>query len=773
VIYFDTETCGYHGPVVLIQWAEGVSGEINLHSVWNSPIWETLELCEKLTNHPEGVCAFNLAFDWFHICQLYTTLKLLEKKVGPHAYPVEHIEDYARLEPEARMGPCLKPHNALDLFLHARKGPYQSTMDRSDIRIRRIPTSLAQPLADELSVRIPLKDIYFARYKDPTRRWQVADIEDEEGNIIPEFKDVYLKFAPSSALKALAEDVLDLPATLKFTEADVGKEYRPKELGYAPFAMAIGEPGNWKGAWPVVIKIHITHWDYNSIARDYATKDVWYLQQLHKAFGMPPAGDCDSVLAALVGAVRWKGFKIDVPKITALRNKAREVTESVGFNFNSPRVCRVYMEQVLDPTEAMVLQDNNGKISTKSKILEEIAKWKQTDVHEECMGMGCANCDEGLAHSDTPHPAAIRAKEILKARHAKKEVELCEKLLTAKRFHASLKVIGALSSRMSGADGMNPQGIKRSEEFRSAFPLYDEGYELCGGDFESFEVGLMDAAYGDPELRKMLMTGKKIHAIFGTFLFPPKTYEEILATKGLPEEQDLYGRSKNGVFAMAYGGEVYTLQTRVGVTEAAATDAYHRWCKRFKVWGEERQKVFDMFCSMRQPNGIGTKVEWHEPAEYVESMFGFRRYFTLENQICRVLFQLAEDPPKDWQAIKVKVTRRDRQQTACGALRSALFGAAFQIQAANMRAAGNHVIQSAGATTTKDLQFEIWEHQPAGINRWHVQPLNIHDEIMCPALPHLAPKLEKTVADFVTKLKLAVPLAAMDWGSKLKSWASK
>ena len=37
---------------------------------------------------------------------------------------------------------------------------------------------------------------------------------------------------------------------------------------------------------------------------------------------------------------------------------------------------------------------------------------------------------------------------------------------------------------------------------------------------------------------------------------------------------------------------------------------------------------------MTQPGGIGTKVVWKDPADYAETMLGFRRYFTLENRIC-------------------------------------------------------------------------------------------------------------------------------------------
>lgn len=181
----------------------------------------------------------------------------------------------------------------------------------------------------------------------------------------------------------------------------------------------------------------------------------------------------------------------------------------------------------------------------------------------------------------------------------------------------------------------------------------------------------------------------------------------------------------------------------------------------------------DMFCSMRQPGGIGTKVEWHEPADFIETMFGFKRYFTLENRICKALFELAENPPKKWQNIQVKVVRRERVQTSCGALRSALFAAAFAQQASNMRAAGNHIIQGSGAQLCKKLQRRIWDIQPAGINAWRVQPMNVHDEIMSATHPNYLDTIEKIVKDFVTEFKSKVALLEIEWVRKLKTWADK
>lgn len=767
MIYYDTETCGLHGPIVLLQYAED-DGPVELWCPWKQTSRETIELIDWMME--DIVCGFNLAFDHFHLCQMYTTLLLMDDK---DEILQNCIEEYAHKEKQARSGPCLKPLGAIDIMLHARKGPYQSTMDRSDIRIKRVPSALAGKLCAELDKRIPLKDVYFARKKDKKKRWQVQDIEDEFGEIIGDFKNIVLKFAPSSALKALAVDtgVADVDTRLLFHEVEVDPKYRPEEIGYAPYALAVAPEGDWhsKRAWPSVISIHITHWAFNRLARRYAEDDVKDTRGLYKYFGSPEPDDDDSILACMVGAVRWKGFRIDTDKIRALKVKAEESLASIKYNFNSAAVCRKYMEEVLSEDQKMITQG-----STKATILEGIAKWKNGVVCEVCYGMdeSCNNCVDGIVETDEPHPAALRAQEILDSRHCKKEIELYDKLLLADRFHASFKVIGTLSSRMAGGDGLNAQGIKHSKEVRDCFPLADPDYELNGGDFDSFEVGLMDAEYGDPKLREYLMSGKKIHAIFAMHLFG-MTYEEVMATSKLAGDLNKYAKGKAGVFALAYGGEAHTLIDRVGVTEQRANEAYASWCREFKVWASERKKIFDMFCSMRQPHGIGSKVEWYEPADYIQSMFGFKRYFTLENQIVKALFQLAEDPPKDWTALKINVTRRDRVQSVAGACRSALFAAAFAVQASNMRAAGNHVIQSSGATITKSLQRKIWDLQPGGrASKWIVQPLNVHDEIMCPVDPKWSQKLADVVNNYVQSLVDRVPLIAMEW-HKIANWGDK
>jgi hypothetical protein len=180
-----------------------------------------------------------------------------------------------------------------------------------------------------------------------------------------------------------------------------------------------------------------------------------------------------------------------------------------------------------------------------------------------------------------------------------------------------------------------------------------------------------------------------------------------------------------------------------------------------------------MFQSMRQPDGIGSAVVWKDACESICTLLGFKRFFTLENMISKALFGLARKPPKHWKDCSVKVVRRDRVQTAGGAVASALYGAAFQIQAACTRAAGNHEMQGTGAGICKKLQRHIWDLQPAGVHEFKVAPMNIHDEIMCPSQPEMADPVAEIVKEVVESYRSIIPLIGMTWFKKMATWAGK
>jgi DNA polymerase I-like protein with 3'-5' exonuclease and polymerase domains len=154
-------------------------------------------------------------------------------------------------------------------------------------------------------------------------------------------------------------------------------------------------------------------------------------------------------------------------------------------------------------------------------------------------------------------------------------------------------------------------------------------------------------------------------------------------------------------------------------------------------------------------------------------MFGFRRYFTLENQIVKELFSLAQDPPDEWRRLPIKVVRRDREQTVSGACASALYGACFGIMGANSRAAVNHKIQATGAEMTKELENNIWKLQPSGIHPWRVRPMNVHDEILVVNEPGLEVHIRKIVDDYIDEMKPIIPLLEIEWKDKLNNWSEK
>ena len=125
------------------------------------------------------------------------------------------------------------------------------------------------------------------------------------------------------------------------------------------------------------------------------------------------------------------------------------------------------------------------------------------------------------------------------------------------------------------------------------------------------------------------------------------------------------------------------------------------------------------------------------PAEYIETFLGFRRYFTLENKICKALFDLARNVAQALADVKVKVVRRDRVQTASGAVSSRPLRRRFPDagrQHAGRREPRN---PSPGAEITKSVQRRLWDLQPAGVHPLLLAPLNVHDELMVVANPSI------------------------------------
>jgi DNA polymerase I-like protein with 3'-5' exonuclease and polymerase domains len=259
-------------------------------------------------------------------------------------------------------------------------------------------------------------------------------------------------------------------------------------------------------------------------------------------------------------------------------------------------------------------------------------------------------------------------------------------------------------------------------------------------------------------------------------LYPDKTEDQIKASKGYKDggDVDMYTRGKQAVFATLYGGDAGTINKKLSIDKAVAERAFDGLQKRYPGIKAARERIAEDFAALEQHGAIGTGIiTYKKPKDYVETFLGFRRWFPLENKIAKALYDLANNVPSHWRKYDFTVHRRDRDQTPAGAVSSALYGAAFQIQASNIRAANNHLIQSPGAMITKDLQRQIWDLQPAGIGEWVVAPINVHDEVLSVTRPDMVPAVTEVVIRVVESYRDRVPLIGMKWITSMTDWAGK
>lgn len=823
--YIDTETCGFHGLATLVQYAHE-DGDIHLFEPWRRPARDTVALIERFVD--ETCVFFNASYDWFHLCKLYTTWRLLPPDELPINLPVLQV---AEAERDGRFGPCLKPRGAVCLMLESRKSNMQMLMSRHDVRVNKVPVQNAYKLQEYLERSIEFDGILFARRKDQNApKWKVYDrVLRKQGveEICPHFKDVVLKFRPDRGLKQLSRHCLKLdPQFNSFKDVYPETKKKLAEIGYIPFALGAsdGPENNWKVrtkptsevvkgyAWPMVIGEHVYHWAFNEEARKYGEDDVKYTRMLDEFFGYPSDQDNDSVLACMVAAVRWHGFDVDTDAIKGLMAKAQAKVDEAPVNLNRPFEVRKYMREVMDESETALI-DKSTKKAHLEKIRETYTVKREdlnVDVEEVCTAcnglktveldgtpQGCTRCDGTGAEPGGEEciscfgsgcvrcngrgyllmgrtRAADRAAELLRCKLAAKEVELYTKLLRAGRFHAAFEVIGTLSSRMSGTAGLNAQGIKNDKAVRSAFPLKWDGMQLSGGDFDGFEVTLADAVFGDANLRKDLAAGTSIHTLMARELYPDKSEAEILLSKGHKDggDVDMYTRGKQAVFAFLYGGDERTINKKLSIPLKIAKAAMDNLQNKYPGIAKSRERVEKLLSALQQPEEHG-KIIWQKCEDKITSFLGFSRFFTLENRIVKELFELAQDLPEEFKEETGFVIRRQRRQTLSGATCSALYGAAFNIQAANIRAANNHLIQSPGAMITKDLQRRIWDHQPSGIGEWVVLPMNVHDEVLVVLKPEVVDDVSATVVEVVESYREQVPLIGMEWARDMKSWGEK
>jgi hypothetical protein len=802
--FLDTETCGLHGVPVLLQHAQD-DGEVSVHHLWKMPIYESMKLIEEFV---EGrVVAHNLRFDWFHLSKWYNMMYWLLTRA--HIEDIDHPINLSRgimaeAEWQSQFGPCLKPASAIDTLLLASKGEDQAyLMDTKAIYVRRIPIGMAEPLCEQLNLATDLPWILFAGKKNQEQRWTVCDNTDRRtGEVDPYWKDIKISFNPSKSLKDLAVFLCDHEPPKRF--ADIAPPEFPAEEGYAPFATLLSnESKDWlypirkkqpngqyrerlMPTWPALVYDHIEHWSSDLDAQAYAEDDIHMLRKLYQKFGSP-LEDEDGMVACQVASVRLRGFDVNMEGVETLRNESLNVVGGAEINVNSPKQVAGFVAEALDPMEQLMLREGcNQKVIDAIKIEfnldeEEECYCDEGKVFDESAGtfVDCVRCEGKGSVGPGPMPVVGRVQHIEAVRKHTKRVELFDKLRLARRAYPDFNVIGTKSGRMSGASGLNFQGIDHSDAVRSLFTLagpsngsWDcpNGTELVlsAGDYESQELAIAATAMRDEDLMEDMASGKKLHGLFAAQAFET-TYEDIMSNK----DDGRYGKGKGGVFAILYGGTFETVAKNMGIEVEVAEAAYNRMVAKYPQMGNTRKKITERFSSMHQTDE--GKIEYRDPPEkFIESVFGFRRYFDTEYEIQRMILSVIKNMPPHWKDIELKVERKEgRLQSMSGALCSALYGAAFSIQNKIIRASNNHVIQSTGRHLTVGMQAAVWSLQPTGIHPFRLTLMSIHDELAVVCPPQYVDKVNGVIEEKVTEQCETVPLTCINWFNGNKSWAEK
>lgn len=779
--WIDCESVGLMGPMVLFQYADD-DGPVRQHHVWRRPVRETLELMEETCDL--GYTVWNGVFDHYKIQQIHSLFSCLSSS---ELDEVPNVGRIVQVERRAVFQNCIKPRHIRDLYIHACREPFQALMDRKPIKIRRVPAILAQDLVDMLDERLKFDPIYFARKKEG-QKWKVEQCKD---NVT--LCDLTLSFGASKTLKAVHKHVtgqshvsLPIPQELVPVQERRAKKKGEKKDKMEWYPYSDGRPGTW----PEFVQAQADYWENNAEARKYADDDVIMLRDLAVPLGDPDPDDTDSVLAACVASVRYRGFAVDLARAQAQYTKALATSTSVGSLDWRPIKKRL-LELCQDEMEKM------GIVDTKDETLEALSKWEGSTP--------------GVSH-----PVAEFAAQVQAARKANFDSVWLRKLLIVGRFHPSFQVHGALTRRMSGSGGFNPQNISKEPEMRAIFILADtpeyladvvqrlklpadtyEGVDVGdwatdGGDFDGFETALALATWRDETLDSIVASGLKVYHLFGSYLYVdalggPKR-DQKLALQRIklrcltPEQHDVgddhckcnkiayADRAKNCWYAYVYGAQEMKVAETGGVSIEQATWALNKMSEDCVGMKAARQAIFDQLTCTVQTGERG-RFEWQEPDPIVTNMLGYRRSFEQEVQIVHALFDLANSLPQEWRELDYKVVRKDKEQTVLGAVLSALFGAMKSIENRVKRQAGNTLMQSTGATICKELQVKLWNNQPYGVAPWVVVPMNVHDELE--AARRRALSFLTQVVEFVESYRALVPHINMEWKEGIQSWAER
>ncbi len=131
------------------------------------------------------------------------------------------------------------------------------------------------------------------------------------------------------------------------------------------------------------------------------------------------------------------------------------------------------------------------------------------------------------------------------------------------RARPTVYTLGTNTGRMSCVRP-NAQQLPRAGGFRAMY-IADPGWLQIGADFSGVELRVAAALSGDPELTRIILDGRDLHAEIALLVFnDPDPVASAAKGKPWPHVKHRY-KVKSGVFGRLYGGGAPTLAAQMGV----------------------------------------------------------------------------------------------------------------------------------------------------------------------------------------------------------------
>jgi DNA polymerase I-like protein with 3'-5' exonuclease and polymerase domains len=645
MIWFDVETVGLNGPCLRVQYALG-NGPVKFVDF---PMDEGLpiELVRALNCPTSVLCAYNAAFDVFHLYRI-----------------LHHGRGWCQTD-RSEVHPPL-PCRVLDLQIPAMlRGPFApwafaKGKARSVARVRRIP---------RVAAGIVMNQVYGSlRPTVPEEYKLLVGMHEVKGK--PDLCTLSFSVDGRASLKAHMRHwglpTLELADSWPLPPREIEKPWLPywDEVAYAPYTRACTEVMN----------------DPTSPFHKYCALDILYLQVMYEKLGKPePDHHSDCVHA--VAYTRYAGIPCDMAHVER---------------------SRAYYEEKVVAAQAHLGECNLKSSKQRLELLQK---------HDPLIQSSKRKVLEVLAKTDRPSaPIAKAMLDFGKYKQRRDQCVKVLECKTG-RVHPSLRVMGTATVRMGGEGGLNWQGIaqvegKRRMGIRAAVEA-DCGGDFDALEMTIAAAVYRDEQL-QADLDNLIDLHAISGSMLPEAIKNGYTYEWIVANKkDNPIAKALRSVGKTVNFGILYGAAWPKIQETVGCTENEAKELLERFYSRYKGIGAYRKSAEAMVMTADTEKWKADSVGQMR-AECTD-LTGYTRAWAFEKQVADLLWRMGHRKWRTGLNGSVVRSQEKGAQAIDQAIRSALLGSAIAIQNAACRQMCNSPVQSSGANMTKILMARVWD----------------------------------------------------------------